>query len=65
MRGDLVCLRRAGSDTGRSGKPELSGCVRPGLVQADPVVTCLVTGLRTMRCDWHGRTSLLNNKFTE
>jgi uncharacterized protein (DUF433 family) len=54
MRGDLVCLRRAGSGTGRSGRPELSGCVRPGLVQADPVVTWLVTGLRhhAVRLAW-------------
>jgi hypothetical protein len=61
MRGDLVCLRRTGSGTGRSGRPELSGCVRPGLVQADPVVTWLVTGLRHHGCDWHCGTSLLNN----
>src|SRR5450755_1707878 len=54
MRGDLVCLRRAESGTGRSGRPELSGCVRPGLVQAGPVVTWLVTGLRhhAVRLAW-------------
>ena len=61
MRGSSVRHRRTESDTGRSGRPELSGCVRPGLVQADPVVTWLVTGLRHHAVRLASGTSLLNN----
>jgi hypothetical protein len=43
MRGGSVRHRRAESDTGRSGRVELSGCVGTGLMLPEPVVTCLVT----------------------
>jgi hypothetical protein len=61
MRGGSVRHRRAGSDTGRSGRPELSGCVRLSLVQAEPVVAWLVTGLRHHSVRLACRTSLLNS----
>lgn len=49
MHGSSVCRRRAESDTGRSGRPELSGCVGTGLVLPEPVITWLVTYLARAR----------------